>query len=459
MAQSLEMEVLEENKTNPGGRFLSSESVMSVKNEYYIKQWKSEQHRNFMEGFYNKNISIKHPNAFDLSVGQEGNIVRPTKYSECANLMETFETKFGGFKKNPHVLAMQVLIFGISDLDPVLGSFQASGAVHFRWYEPEFENKVVYKPGTSVSVELIPSAKGIADTLWCPNASELEKTPSDVVYIQQFEYWPDSCAQFTVEFSGTFMENFELNQFPFDVQDLSLYFKVDMVPGNFRYGTICIPDSQYNEKDDSRSIQVWKYGISDIVLAEWYIHEPQIVFGNGEFAKTRDDPMAAVYSIKIKLRRKSEGWLKNVILLLWLICSCAFAAFSLAPEDLGDRFGIVLTLLLTATAFKFVVSDSLPKVTYMTVLDKYVSVCNLMLILFVLYFSTVPHLDVLHDAFDNDVHRAELTIFLPIAATIWILFNLIFLCRVCRVNKIHKRERGRPMREMFHVAAEGYRVL
>jgi len=459
MAQSSELEVLEEGRRIPDHALNPPASIMSIKNEYYIDQWQSEQHKNFMEGFYKKNISIKHPNAFDLSVGQEGNIVRPTAYSDCANLMETFETEFGGFKKNPHVIAMQVLIFGISDLDPVVGSFQASGAVHFRWYEPKFENKKEYKPGTSVSVEHMPSAQGIADTLWCPNASELEMTPSDVVYIQQFEYWPDSCAHFTVEFSGIFMENFELNQFPFDVQDLSLYFKLDVVPGNFRYGSICIPDSQYNAKDDSRSIQVWKYGMRDIVLAEWYIHEPQLVFGNGEFAKTRDDPMAAVYSIKIKLRRKSEGWLKNVILLLWLIFSCAFAAFSLDPEDLGDRFGIVLTLLLTATAFKFVVSDSLPKVTYMTVLDKYISVCNLGLILFVLYFSTVPHLNVLHEAFDDDVHRAELTIFLPIAAGIWILFNIVFLYRVWRVNKIHKAERGRPMREMFHVANEGYIVL
>jgi len=458
MAQSFELEVLAQNRASPDTKYLSTVSIMSEKNEYYIDQWGSEQHKNFMEGFYKKNISIKHPNAFDLSVGQEGNIVRPTTYSECANLIETFESEFGGFKENPHVIAMQVVIFGISDLDPVLGNFRASGAVHFRWYEPKFENKMVYPPGTSVCAELLPSAQGIADTLWCPNASELEKTPSEVVYIQQFTYWPDSCAQYTVEFSGTFMENFELNQFPFDVQDLSLYFKLDLVPGNFRYGSICIPDSQYNEYDDSRSIQVWKYGISDIVLAEWYIHEPQVVFGNGEFAKTRDDPMAALYSIKVKLRRKSEGWLKNVILLLWLISSCAFAAFSLGTEDLGDRFGIVLTLLLTATAFKFVVSDSLPKVTYMTVLDKYVSVCNMMLILFVLYFSTVPHLDVLHDAFD-DVHRAELTIFLPIAAGFWIVFNLAFLYRVWRVNKIHKAERGRPMREMFHVAAKGYSVL
>jgi len=247
MAKVIELEVLEDGGEYAAPRFQSTKSILSDKNEYYIDQWKSEQHKHFMERFYEENISIKHPNAFDLSIGQKGNVVRPIPYSECANLVETFETKFGGFKKNPHVIAMQVLIFGISDLDPVVGSFRASGAVHFRWYEPQFEDKAVYKPGTSVSAELMPSAQGIADTLWCPNASELEKTPSDVVYIQQFAYWPDSCAKFTVEFSGTFMENFELNQFPFDVQDLSLHFKLDVVPGNFRYGSICIPDSQYNE--------------------------------------------------------------------------------------------------------------------------------------------------------------------------------------------------------------------
>ena len=49
-----------------------------------------------------------------------------------------------------------------------------------------------------------------------------------------------------------------------------------------------------------------------------------------------------------------------------------FSAFSLPRGDLSDRLNIVLTLLLTTTAFKFVVSDTIPKVGYNTHLDVFI---------------------------------------------------------------------------------------
>eukprot|EP01106_Pelomyxa_sp_JSP_P005401 TRINITY_DN18559_c0_g1_i1.p1 TRINITY_DN18559_c0_g1~~TRINITY_DN18559_c0_g1_i1.p1 ORF type:complete len:123 (-),score=9.10 TRINITY_DN18559_c0_g1_i1:34-402(-) len=42
------------------------------------------------------------------------------------------------------------------------------------------------------------------------------------------------------------------------------------------------------------------------------------------------------------------------------------------PEDGTDRFGLNLTLVLTAVTFKYVISSYLPKTTYLTLLDSYV---------------------------------------------------------------------------------------
>jgi len=260
---------------------VGSKTISSDKNEFYINQWEGEQHKIFMQGFYEKNISTKGAYSFDISEGLEGNVVRAFPYSECGELMETFQTKFGGFKMNPHVIAMQVLINSVSNLDPVRGSFWTQGSIDFRWYEPKFENRMVYEPGTWIPRSDVPSAQGIYDRLFSPNAIEWEKTPSEVVSVQQFEHWPVGCAKLRVNFQGTFMENFELNQFPFDVQDLTLKFKLDLLPGNYRFGSICIPDYQYTQKVSSRSIQVWKYGIRDIVFSEWAVYEPQVLFGNG----------------------------------------------------------------------------------------------------------------------------------------------------------------------------------
>merc|ERR1712087_506041 len=50
----------------------------------------------------------------------------------------------------------------------------------------------------------------------------------------------------------------------------------------------------------------------------------------------------------------------------------ALTAFSLGADDLGDRLNLLITLILTAVAFSYVVFDSLPNVPYLTYMDKYI---------------------------------------------------------------------------------------
>jgi len=49
-------------------------------------------------------------------------------------------------------------------------------------------------------------------------------------------------------------------------------------------------------------------------------------------------------------------------LLVAMVSIHRFTAFALPEDNLADRINIVLTLLLTVVAFKFVVADSIPKV-------------------------------------------------------------------------------------------------
>eukprot|EP00795_Rhopilema_esculentum_P000798 gene798-10534_t len=57
---------------------------------------------------------------------------------------------------------------------------------------------------------------------------------------------------------------------------------------------------------------------------------------------------------------------------MFLISLLSFTTFFIDPDSTGDRLSVILTLLLTAVTFKFVVSQSLPPVSYLTVLDWYV---------------------------------------------------------------------------------------
>ena len=45
-------------------------------------------------------------------------------------------------------------------------------------------------------------------------------------------------------------------------------------------------------------------------------------------------------------------------------------ALVIPPEDLSTRSEIILTLLLTAVAFKMAIASSLPQLSYLTMVDK-----------------------------------------------------------------------------------------
>ncbi|KAG2450757.1 hypothetical protein HYH02_004594 [Chlamydomonas schloesseri] len=73
--------------------------------------------------------------------------------------------------------------------------------------------------------------------------------------------------------------------------------------------------------------------------------------------------------------RAATYYAYNILLPLWLLTSLGFCAFSLNVSDsTGDRLSLLVTLLLTAAAYKIVVSSALPLVSYLTRLDWYVLV-------------------------------------------------------------------------------------
>jgi hypothetical protein len=49
----------------------------------------------------------------------------------------------------------------------------------------------------------------------------------------------------------------------------------------------------------------------------------------------------------------------------------SFMTFAISADNLASRMANMITLVLTMVAFKFVISDKIPAVPYLTVIDKY----------------------------------------------------------------------------------------
>jgi len=71
------------------------------------------------------------------------------------------------------------------------------------------------------------------------------------------------------------------------------------------------------------------------------------------------------FPVQRQLPRINQHFL---LLFQFLIDILSFCSFSVDISSPSDRLSVTLTLLLTAVAFKFVVSQSLPTISYLTLL-------------------------------------------------------------------------------------------
>ncbi|XP_028408118.1 uncharacterized protein LOC114530711 [Dendronephthya gigantea] len=163
--------------------------------------------------------------------------------------------------------------------------------------------------------------------------------------------------------AGIFKEILELSDFPFDYQSLSVQIESDW-PDNI------MSFEKNNEIKDSVILQTFAG------CHEWSLC-PHVVAGRVDPKKNNSGSHRTYpnYEITCHVKRKPNFYMWNVALIMGLIMSLTFCSFSVDVDSPEDRLSVTLTLLLTSVAFKFVVSQSLPNVSYLTCLDQYVISC------------------------------------------------------------------------------------
>ena len=145
----------------------------------------------------------------------------------------------------------------------------------------------------------------------------------------------------------TFSDHYELEKFPFDSQQLTM----DLGLNN-----------QYKNLFDL-SVHAVMFNRKALTMHEWTVDPPTL---------ERHKVKARNTKVMLHITRKSTYYVTNIIIIMLGLVSLCFSTFAVPVEDLADRMSIVLTLLLTAVAFKFVIADSLPKLGFNTFLDNFI---------------------------------------------------------------------------------------
>ena len=254
-------------------------------------------------------------------------------------------------------VSLRITISRIEDIDTVKQEFTSEFFMAAVWEEPNLDRRV--------KVEDVNW-----DEEWDPRIS-FENVVEIKSLQRKHEVLPPSeghsrNVQLSYRVKGRFKTVFSLRGFPFDYQTLSIAVSSKWTDAVVQFShNVMIPSAISCSNFPDQEWELHDYVFSEIPSTDKksFGHFSLLKYSSCEF--------------KVQIRRKYSYFLYNVVLLMFLITSLSFVSFSIESSEVGERLGVCLTLLLTAVAFNFVVSGSLPPVSYLTLLDKYVLGCLL----------------------------------------------------------------------------------
>jgi hypothetical protein len=192
--------------------------------------------------------------------------------------------------------------------------------------------------------------------------------------------WPDG----TVEYSETFYAKVEapmqMRRFPFDRQSLEIFFHPFVYQ---REELILVPDDHL--------ARTWNKNMG---IAEWTRGPVSIAEQPVEIAYF-DDSMVTIseFVVTVHVERQPTHVLVSIILPMVILVSLSWCVFWMDEEALADRVNISFIGILSVVAYYFVIQDSVPKISYLTLIDGFIITTFVILALSVVISIAVDKLN------------------------------------------------------------------
>lgn len=252
-------------------------------------------------------------------------------------------------------MVIRTSIISVGDIDTVGQRFKCDFYMSATWSEPQLQGR---------SPEDIRWSDEWHPRIVFFNALEIEKLEMNhKLFYEEGNKIPFALQSYRIK--GSFRENLELWNFPLDYQQLTITLMSDWTDKLVEF-----------EKDPRKPDTLRPETFT--ADQEWHLCRNVVTEStstvSSEGSSANDYPL---YHIKCHVKRRSGYYLWNITMIIFLISLLSFCSFSVEISSPSDRLSVTLTLLLTAVAFKFVVSQSLPTISYLTFLDKYV-LCGLL---------------------------------------------------------------------------------
>ena len=261
----------------------------------------------------------------------------------------------------PTLIGAGVFVTELRGIDAVRDDFWFRGYLRATWCDPRLR----FDPtatGVEERVFMDAEAEREINRIWFPAGFPVNRVGQLDISERVLRIRHDGTVHHDLNLSVHLAADYDLRRFPFDRQVLELQIE------SFRW-----------PRDSLRWVanQASTGFADDFEIPEWRITR---VGSRLEEKLAIRNPVAFDHFVfEIEVARESGFYLWKVMLPLFIIVAISWSVFWMTDEPLAGRSRITATGVLTIVAYQFVVAGDLPRIAYLTLLDK-VMIASLVLL-------------------------------------------------------------------------------
>lgn len=286
-------------------------------------------------------------------------------------------TQRPGPESSPTKVWFAAYIIDIHSISSTDQSFTANIFYRLRWHDPRLAGlaeKTVTRP---------------LGEIWNPQHQITNQQRVWKTFPEQAEVSPEGEVLYRQRVFGTFSQPLDLKEFPFDEH----YFAVNFVVVGTKSSEIqLLPDPDLSSGIAAR-----------LSLADWKVHD--LISVPKHYDPLPDVQALPGFVVSFGAERELGYYFFKIILPLVLIVMMSWLVFWIDPSLTAVQISVSVTSMLTLIAYRFMISGFLPRISYMTHLDKLVigaTVLVFTVLVEAVYTSTLVNRDKLEKALAVD---------------------------------------------------------
>ena len=243
----------------------------------------------------------------------------------------------------PTEVSLGVRLIDVTDIDDITQSITVDFLLVQSWTDPR--------------LSAFEGCNFKLDEIWTPNidvinSGRLFKRLRDLADVQK-----DGSVRHVQRFRGALVFPYKAHRFPFDQHEI----------------VISLLSLDYGEEDVVLVIdeRVTGRGPNEFNVPDWQIASVS-AYTDQQYTQVFDRTHI-LYNFDILAKRISDYYVWKVIVPLIFIVAMSWTVFWIDPAQFGPQIGMSATSMLTLIAFQFAMTSILPRLSYFTIMDKFIT--------------------------------------------------------------------------------------